>query len=371
MSAQQNDLAAIKQTLKSLQTLIDVLPCHLAGISEEAAGRKPSPDTWSKKEELGHLIDSASNNHQRIVRAQMESLLALPGYDGEQWVILHGYHKQGWIDLISLWREFNRQLLQAATSVPDTAWANTLTVGDSEPMTLGFVTVDYVKHMAHHLGHIGVDVDRALETISASGNLYPEKPAPVQVPINNLIARRWSPRAMDPARPVEREKTVKLLEAARWAPSCFNDQPRHFIVFDGSDKEALEKARACLVPGNAWATKAPMLLLSIARETFEYDGKPNRWAQHDVGLATENLLLQAVELGLVAHPMAGFDVEQSRKEFSIPEGFTPMAMIAIGYPYFGSLDEFDEKVRKGDLAERTRKSIEELAFESKFGSGYE
>ena len=83
------------------------------------------------------------------------------------------------------------------------------------------------------------------------------------------MRRRWSPRAFEEGRPVEREKMLTMLEAARWAPSCFNDQPRRFLVFDGSDSEALERARACLSSGNAWALKAPVLMLSVARETFE------------------------------------------------------------------------------------------------------
>ena len=133
-----------------------------------------------------------------------------------------------------------------------------------------------------------------------------------------MTRRRWSPRAFEEDRAVEREKLLTLLEAARWAPSCFNDQPRHFLVFDGSDPEALEKARACLASGNAWALKAPVLLLSVARESFEQNGKPNRWGQHDTGLATENLLLEAVEMGLAAHAMGGYDEVRIFGNASLP-----------------------------------------------------
>ncbi|HJZ67102.1 MAG TPA: nitroreductase family protein [Blastocatellia bacterium] len=199
---------------------------------------------------------------------------------------------------------------------------------------------------------------------------YPEKSAPADYPINELLRRRWSPRAFEEGRSVEREKLLTLFEAARWAPSCFNDQPRFFLVFDGSDAEALERARACLVPGNAWALKAPVLLLSVGRETFEKNGKPNRWAQHDVGLATENLFLEAVEMGLAAHAMAGYDADRAREEFGIPEGFTPIAMIAIGYPYRGKLEELDEKLRNKELAPRERKPIGEMAFAGKWGVAY-
>src|SRR5262245_3579211 len=94
--------------------------------------------------------------------------------------------------------------------------------------------------------------------------IYPEKPAPAQHTLDELLRRRWSPRLFED-RKVEREKILSLLEAARWAPSSFNDQPWYYLVFDGTDEEALKRAQSCLVPGNSWATKAPMLLLSVTR----------------------------------------------------------------------------------------------------------
>jgi nitroreductase len=349
--------------LAQLRYALTVVPGRLAGISNANAAARPAPDSWSPKQELGHLIDSAANNHQRIVRAQLEDNLALPGYDGDRWVELHGYRNREWTELIALWRAGNSQLLAAAESAPEAAWTQTLSVGGSEPMTLRFVLDDYVDHMVSHLRHIGVEVGDIPESASPDGvSIYPEKPAQTDYPINESIRRRWGPRAFEDGRPVEREKVLTLLEAARWAPSCFNDQPRHFLVFDGSDTEALERARACLSPGNAWALKAPVLMLSVARETFEQNGKPNRWAQHDTGLATENLLLQAVELGLAAHPMAGYDADRARSEFGIPDGFTSIAMIAVGYPYRGKLEDLDEKLRGKELAARERKSIGEIAF---------
>lgn len=358
--------------LGQLRALIIRLPGRLAAISREAAEAKPGPDSWSAKEELGHLIDSAANNHQRIVRAQLEDNLSLPEYDGERWVELHGYQNREWTELIALWRAGNSQLLAAAQAAPHSAWSHTLTVGGSEPMTLGFVLDDYVTHMSHHLRHIGIEVDDILANARPDeASIYPEKPAQTDYPINELMRRRWSPRAFEEGRVVEREKMLTMLEAARWAPSCFNDQPRNFLVFDGSDQPGLEKARECLSPGNAWARKAPVLMISVARETFEHNGKPNRWGQHDTGLATENLLLCAVELGLAAHAMGGFDADRARVEFGIPEGFTPMAMIAIGYPYRGRLEELDEKLRGKELAASERKSIGEIAFAGKWGAAYD
>lgn len=205
---------------------------------------------------------------------------------------------------------------------------------------------------------------------SALASEYPEKEARTQYPIDEVMKRRWSPRAFED-REVEREKIMTMLEAARWAPSCFNEQPWRFLVFDGSNPEALERARGCLVEGNAWALKAPVLMISAARDNFKRNEKPNRTAQHDVGLATENLLLQAVELDLAAHAMAGFEVEQARREFNIPDGFTVLAMIAIGYPYRGNLDDLDEKLRASELAPRTRAPISEVAFAGTWDTSFE
>lgn len=208
------------------------------------------------------------------------------------------------------------------------------------------------------------------ETAKDTNSTYPEKKAPADYPLSEVIARRWSPVLFDESREVEREKILSLLEAARWSPSCFNDQPAHYLVFDGADAEALESARACLAEGNAWARKAPLLLLSVARDNFAYNNQPNRHAHHDVGAASENLVLQAVELGLAAHQMAGYDADKARQEFSIPEGFTSMAMIAIGYPRQDDLADVDEKMRKKELASRSRKPIRETAFSGKWGEAF-
>jgi nitroreductase len=203
---------------------------------------------------------------------------------------------------------------------------------------------------------------------SALAQEYPEKVARTDYPINELMERRWSPRAFADLA-VEREKMMTLLEAARWAPSCFNEQPWRFLVFDGANPHALALARACLAEGNAWALKAPVLIISVARDNFAKNEKPNRTAEHDVGLATENLLLEAVELGLAAHAMAGFDVERARSEFHIPDGFTVIAMIAIGHP--ARLDDLDEKLRSRELVPRERKPTGEIAFAGTWGEPYD
>src|SRR5664279_5414868 len=147
------------QGLMLLLTLLDRLPARLKALPSEKAERKPSPDAWSPKQELGHLLDSAANNHQRIVRGQLEDSPAMPGYDGEKWVALHAYQKRDWHELIETWEALNRQLLAAAEAVPDSAWSRNLTVGDSVPLTLQFVFEDYIHHMKEHLRHMKVQVD--------------------------------------------------------------------------------------------------------------------------------------------------------------------------------------------------------------------
>ena len=148
--------------MNSKQTLGDLiarLPDRLRAMPADKIEHKPAPNTWSVKEELGHLLDSAANNHQRIVRTQLEEKPAMPGYDGDAWVVLHRYQQRDWETLIGLWAALNRQLLAAAEAVPDSAWSRTCTIADSAPLTLKFVFDDYVRHMLHHLRHMGVELD--------------------------------------------------------------------------------------------------------------------------------------------------------------------------------------------------------------------
>ncbi|MFI5115328.1 MAG: DinB family protein [Terriglobales bacterium] len=147
------------QSLLLLRALIDRLPARLTTLSADQVQHKRSSSEWSIKEELGHLLDSAANNHQRLVRAQLENNPAMPTYDGDQWVALHRYQDRDWSSLIAIWVGLNRQLLAAAEAVPNSAWSRTCTIADSAPLTLQFVFDDYLDHMLHHLRHMGVEVD--------------------------------------------------------------------------------------------------------------------------------------------------------------------------------------------------------------------
>lgn len=194
-----------------------------------------------------------------------------------------------------------------------------------------------------------------------------DKPAQTQVPIHDIIARRWSPRAFDPARPVSREQVVALLEAARWAPSCFGDQPWRFIVWDRNrDRAAWDQAFDCLVEFNQqWVQHAPILIAALADSQFTTNGKPNHWGQYDTGAASENLCLQAVALGLAAHQMGGFDGDKLRQKFAFPEPFRCMAMIAVGHQ--AKADTLVGEIKEAELAARSRRPLGETAFDGAWG----
>lgn len=197
-----------------------------------------------------------------------------------------------------------------------------------------------------------------------------EKIAVTNVPILDLLARRWSSRAFDPNRPVSRDQLKVLLEAGRWAPSCNGDEPWRYLIWDkGRDPEGWQKAYDCLSENNKkWVKNVPLLMLSCAGSIFQATGKPNRWTQHDTGAASLSIALQAAAIGLMVHQMGGFDAEKARAAFNIPAEYTPMAMIAVGYQ--AGPDTIDDpEVKKKELAPRARKPVAERFFEGAWGTG--
>ncbi|GAC1470782.1 MAG: hypothetical protein NVS2B14_14920 [Chamaesiphon sp.] len=192
-----------------------------------------------------------------------------------------------------------------------------------------------------------------------------EKPADTQYPIHELIKKRWSPRAFS-EKMVEQEVLQSILEAARWAPSSFNEQPWSFIIATKQDRTEYDRLLSCLTESNIlWAQQAPVLMISVAKHHFERNGKENRHAFHDVGLAVENLVIQAVELGVFVHQMAGFDIDKARELYSIPNGYEPVAAIAIGY--LGDPQALPEQLRDRELAARTRKPLEAFVYTGRWG----
>jgi nitroreductase len=192
-----------------------------------------------------------------------------------------------------------------------------------------------------------------------------EKPAETHYPIHDLLKRRWSPRAFS-ERPVEPDKLRSLFEAARWAPSSNNEQPWRFLVATRENKADWDRLFNCLVEGNRkWAHQASVLILSVASLKFEEDGSTNRHAFHDTGMAVENLIIQATALGLFIHQMAGFRVDQARADLKIPDGYEPVAMIAVGYP--GDPATLPDYLRERELKPRERNSISEFVFSGTWG----
>jgi nitroreductase len=195
-----------------------------------------------------------------------------------------------------------------------------------------------------------------------------QKPAKTQLPIDDTLALRWSGRAYDASKKVTQEQIIALLEAARWAPSCFGDQPWRFMVWDRNhDPLSWQKAFDCLVPGNqGWVVNAPVLLLATAGSLFNHNDKENRWGQYDTGAAAENLCLQATSMGLMAHQMGGFDVDKTREVFAIPEQYSLMAMIAVGYQ--ADVNTLSGEVLERETAPRTRRPLGELFFSGTWGN---
>lgn len=189
-----------------------------------------------------------------------------------------------------------------------------------------------------------------------------KKPATTQIAIHEIIANRWSGRAYDPARPVTREQVIALLEAARWAPSCYGDQPWRFVVWNkADDASGWQAAFDTLSPGNqGWVKDAPLLVLACADSLFNHNGQPNRWAQYDTGAAVENLCLQAEALGLMAHQMGGFDPDKARTTFNVPQQYTLMAMVSVGYP--ADPASFSAEMKERETAPRKRRELGELFF---------
>lgn len=193
------------------------------------------------------------------------------------------------------------------------------------------------------------------------------KPATTCVKINALIEERWSPRAFDANQLVKYDDVLALLEAARWAPSCFNDQPWRFIVCDKSiDEFSWQAAQEVLVEKNRqWAKNAPILILAVAMENFNHNGQSNRWAMYDTGAASAAMCLQATALGLIVHQMGGFDEAKARAVFNLPVDCKPMTMIAVGYQ--ADAEVLAEDLKAIEMADRTRKAINERFYFGKWG----
>jgi len=181
-------------------------------------------------------------------------------------------------------------------------------------------------------------------------------------PINDMFIKRWSPRAMS-GEPIDQGQLMRLFEAARWAPSSYNGQPWRFI-YARRDTKHWAKLFNLMVPFNqGWAKNAAVLVVVIAKKTFEYNGKPSRTYAFDAGSAWMSLALQGSLDGLVVHGMEGFDYDKAKTELQISDDFEVLAMVAIGKP--GKVSDLPKELQEREVL-TDRKPLTELVFEGMF-----
>lgn len=182
-------------------------------------------------------------------------------------------------------------------------------------------------------------------------------------PVDKIFLDRWSPRAMAEDE-VTAEELMTLFEAARWAPSSYNNQPWRF-VYARRGGPGWDELVALLVPQNrAWAEKAAALVLILSHKTFEHNGKPSRTHKFDCGAAWAYFALQGSMKGLAVHGMEGFDYDKAREVMGVPDDYEVEAMAAVGRP--GKKEDLPEQARKME-APNGRKSKAEFVFEGRFG----
>jgi len=173
--------------------------------------------------------------------------------------------------------------------------------------------------------------------------------------VHPLLLDRWSPKSFQDT-PVCTDTLDRLFEATRLAPSCFNEQPWHFIVATKAHAPLYEKILHCFTEDNqAWAQTAPVLMIAVTKLYFEHNGAPNVFAWHDMGLAVANLTFQAVFEGLQVCEAAGIDHEKVYDDLAIPEGYQPCVGIALGYP--GNGDNLSPALQQKHNRVRTRKPL--------------
>lgn len=186
-------------------------------------------------------------------------------------------------------------------------------------------------------------------------------------PVLGVFAERYSGVSFDPDRPVAEQDVLALAEAARWAPSCHGDQPWRYLICDRRrDPDAWELAFSCLLEKNQlWCKSAQILVVTCCDTILSKTGKPNAYGPYDTGAASGYLCLQAAALGLMTHQMGGFIADRVRELFGVPDRYTPLAMMAIGYQV--SEGKVPEEFKARELAPRVRNPLGEHFFAGTWG----
>ena len=146
----------VESVARDLRQTIDSALPKLRAMSDAAAAEPRAPGKWSRKEIIGHLIDSASNNHQRFIRAQQAATLSFPPYEQNHWAASQHCNERSWNDLVTLWYAYNSHLAHVITHIPDASLGVPCTIESNSPVTLEFLVTDYVVHLRHHLAQVGV-----------------------------------------------------------------------------------------------------------------------------------------------------------------------------------------------------------------------
>lgn len=190
------------------------------------------------------------------------------------------------------------------------------------------------------------------------------RPGDVSVPLASGAEERWSPVLFHTSANVDEERLRALLEAARWAPSSYGEEPWRFLVARRGDpwRHAVDDA---LSEGNAWARDAAVLIVGMAKRTLSRNGQENRMAAHDLGIALGGMLAEATAQGLATHPMGGFRSEAVREAFGVPEDFGIHWVLAVGH-HDPSRD--DPPLARREQRPRRRRSLSDTAFGERFGN---
>ena len=191
------------------------------------------------------------------------------------------------------------------------------------------------------------------------------KPASTGHPVHDLISARWSPYWFS-QRSINASDLHSILEAARWAPSSYNEQPWAFIVATRAQADEHARLVSCLIEGNrTWAQEAPVLMLGLVRRQFQGNGKDNVACEHDLGLAAATLTFEASARGISVHQMSGIEHQRIRSEYQLPEEVSPLTALALGY--CATPDDVPQRYQERQQRERSRAPLSSFVFGGKWG----